>query len=197
MINNICVYRHVRLDNNETFYIGIGNFKRPYCKIRRSNWWKKIINKTDYRIDVLSNNMSWVDACELEIFLISLYGRKDLNKGTLINMTDGGEGTVGIKRSIEAYEKTRQSHIGKKRSEETKQKQRLLKLGKSRSKESILKQSQSIKGVSKPGRLILDFETGIFYESVIKASIAKVISYSTLIKKLQGVLINNTNLIYV
>jgi hypothetical protein len=30
MENNIVVYRHVRLDTNEVFYIGIGNETRPY-----------------------------------------------------------------------------------------------------------------------------------------------------------------------
>lgn len=30
-----------------------------------------------------------------EIELISLYGRRDLGKGTLVNFTDGGEGTQG------------------------------------------------------------------------------------------------------
>ena len=41
------VYRHRRLDNNQIFYIGIGNKeKRAYIKTKRSKFWNKINNKT-------------------------------------------------------------------------------------------------------------------------------------------------------
>jgi len=37
------------------------------------------------------DNLNWEDACKKEIEFIELYGRRDLNKGTLVNLTDGGE----------------------------------------------------------------------------------------------------------
>jgi hypothetical protein len=97
--SNYCVYRHRRLDNNEIFYVGIGNEKRPYSKEVRNNLWNKVINKTNYTIEVLYTNLNKTDAIDLEMLLISEYGRKDLNTGVLANLTDGGEGLSNYKMS--------------------------------------------------------------------------------------------------
>lgn len=91
------VYRHIRHDKNEPFYIGIGSddrYKRANELARRSDFWKKIVNKTKYDIEILFDNISFEEAKEKEIEFIKIYGRKDLNTGTLVNMTDGGDGTV-------------------------------------------------------------------------------------------------------
>lgn len=42
------VYRHIRLDKNQPFYIGIGvdeggNYKRAYNFIKRNNYWKNVV----------------------------------------------------------------------------------------------------------------------------------------------------------
>ena len=94
VINNMaCIYRHIRLDTNEVFYIGIGKSSdRAYDKRYRNNYWNNIVNKTEYEVQVLKKGLSWEDACELEKVLILYYGRKDLGTGILVNMTDGGEG---------------------------------------------------------------------------------------------------------
>ena len=101
------VYRHIRLDTNEVFYIGIGkDEKRAYDKKRsRSNWWKSILEKTEYRVDILFDNLTWEEACEKEKEFIELYGRKDLELGTLVNMTNGGDGSIGYKNSEESNKK--------------------------------------------------------------------------------------------
>jgi hypothetical protein len=90
------LYRHIRLDNNEVFYVGIGKNENRAYDTRRSNIWKSITNKTEYEVQVLKNDLTWEDACELEKILISYYGRRDLGLGTLVNMTDGGDGTIGF-----------------------------------------------------------------------------------------------------
>lgn len=95
------VYRHIRLDNNQPFYVGIGKkpskynghnteYKRAYNTSHRNIYWKNIINKTDYRVEVLweSENLEEIQLKEIEF--ISLYGRKE-DGGTLANMTSGGE----------------------------------------------------------------------------------------------------------
>ena len=54
------VYRHIRLDKNEPFYIGIGSDmtnKRANEKARRSKFWKKIVAKTDYEIEILFDDI--------------------------------------------------------------------------------------------------------------------------------------------
>jgi hypothetical protein len=98
------IYRHIRLDKNEPFYVGIGSdndYKRAHNKHKRTAFWKNITNKTPYEVEILLDDLTWEQACEKEIEFIALYGRIDLNKGTLVNMTDGGEGQHGRKISEE------------------------------------------------------------------------------------------------
>ena len=109
------VYRHRRVDNNQIFYIGIGSKKhsnqtsriyyRARTKSRRNNFWHKIANKTDILIEIIYDNISWEDACELEILLIESYGRRDKKLGNLSNLSDGGEGSLGVIASKETREK--------------------------------------------------------------------------------------------
>lgn len=92
------IYRHIRFDKNEPFYIGIGSdfkYKRAYDKKSRNRHWNNIVSNTDYKIDILIDNISWEEACEKEKEFIALYGRRDLGLGTLVNLTDGGEGSIG------------------------------------------------------------------------------------------------------
>lgn len=111
-MDNICVYRHRRLDTNEIFYIGVGTVNRAYTKSQRNNIWKNIISKTDYKIEIIVSNLSWKDACELEILLISEYGKIKSKTGTLSNITDGGEGFYGGKHSKETKLKMSKAKIG-------------------------------------------------------------------------------------
>jgi len=104
------VYKHIRNDTNEVFYIGIGNEKRPYNKIDRNKYWHNIVNKVGYEIEILQENLSWEDACKVEINLIKKYGRKDIGNGLLVNMTDGGEGFTGT-HTINTKEKISKSKI--------------------------------------------------------------------------------------
>lgn len=124
------VYRHVRLDINIPFYIGIGTkysdskkyYKRSQKKYARSNFWKNITNKTKYRIDIIFESDDYDEIKKKEIYFIKLYGRKDLGTGSLVNLTYGGDGTVGYKCTEQAKEKIRNANIGKKYSQETKNK---------------------------------------------------------------------------
>jgi hypothetical protein len=113
-MNMAYVYRHIRLDKNEPFYIGIGGetdgkYKRAYQSRSRNNIWQKIVNKTDYRVEIIMDGLTWEEACQKEIELIALYGRKDLNKGTLSNLTDGGDGALGVIVSKFTKEKMKES----------------------------------------------------------------------------------------
>jgi hypothetical protein len=116
------LYRHIRLDKNEPFYIGIGNTERRATRTdSRNPFWKNIAKK-GYRVDILFDDLTWEEACEKEKEFIKLYGRKDLGTGTLVNMTDGGDGTINILVSDETKQKLREINLGKSHSEETKQK---------------------------------------------------------------------------
>ena len=90
------VYKHIREDLNEVFYIGMGeNEPRAHTEYKRSVPWKNVTNKTKYRAEIIFNNLTWEEACEKEKEYIKFYGRRDLGLGSLVNMTDGGEGGLG------------------------------------------------------------------------------------------------------
>jgi hypothetical protein len=111
------VYQHIRKDNNEIFYIGIGkNENRAKSKSRNNPYWHNIVKKYGYIIEILYYDLDWKDACIKEIELIKKYGRKDLGNGTLVNLTDGGEGTPNI--GPETLKKI--SRLGYKHSDEVK-----------------------------------------------------------------------------
>ncbi|MGZ9736539.1 NUMOD3 domain-containing DNA-binding protein [Flavobacterium sp. GNP002] len=98
------VYRHIRLDKKEPFYIGIGKdkyYNRAKSKAKRNNLWNKIVSKTDYDIEIIFEHDDYEIVKEKEKEFINLYGRKDLNKGSLSNLTDGGEGALGHIPSLE------------------------------------------------------------------------------------------------
>lgn len=118
-MNNWYVYKHIRSDKNEPFYIGIGckkDFGRAYefTKSKRNTIWYNIYNKTSITVEVLFENLNKQEASLKEQELISIYGRIDLNTGTLANMTDGGDGIWNCKRSDECKYKLRESKLGDK-----------------------------------------------------------------------------------
>lgn len=123
------VYRHIRLDKNEPFYIGIGEKENRAHKTHgRNEFWKKIANKTNYRVEILFDDLTWEQAQEKEIEFIALYGRRDLGTGILTNLTDGGENpprmfghkfNVGRKASLETKKKMSDLRKGRTFSEET------------------------------------------------------------------------------
>jgi hypothetical protein len=115
------VYKHIRKDTNEVFYVGIGRLpNRLYSKTNRNNHWRNIVNNFGFIYEIIEDNLEWSEACERERYWISYYGRKDLKLGTLVNLTDGGNG--GLNRSEETVRKIIESRKWYKHSEETKQK---------------------------------------------------------------------------
>jgi hypothetical protein len=85
----------------EPFYVGKG--KNDRCKIyyNRNKYFKNKINKIircglKPIIFKLYENLNENKSFEFEKKLIKEIGRIDLKTGSLINMTDGGEGTSGI-----------------------------------------------------------------------------------------------------
>lgn len=102
------LYRHIRLDKDEPFYIGIGTktntkfktftseYRRAFSKQRKdSKIWNLIVNKTNYKVEILFESDNYEFIKEKEIEFISLYGRINNNTGILSNMTNGGDGSLG------------------------------------------------------------------------------------------------------
>lgn len=98
------LYRHIRLDKNIPFYIGIGSdsdgtYRRAYRKDRNNKHWVNIIKKHPYEVEILLDDLTWEEACIKEIEFIKLYGRKS-DGGCLVNITCGGDGFLGLKPVI-------------------------------------------------------------------------------------------------
>ena len=143
------VYRHIRLDKNEPFYIGIGSdmtYKRANEKTRRSQLWNKIIAKSDYDVEILVDDITFDYAKLKEIEFIKLYGRIDLGNGTLANLTDGGDGLINRIFTPEHRKKLSLSQIGKRLTEEQKDKLRKYRIGIPNSPEARSKISKANKG---------------------------------------------------
>jgi hypothetical protein len=139
------LYRHIRIDNNVPFYIGIGSdekFVRAYNKHRRSKKWFNIVAKTEYKVQIVLMDISLDEAKEKEIEFIKLYGRSDKLEGTLCNLTDGGEGNPGRIVSDEWRKNKSIEQKGKKMSEEFKQKRREYMTGKKMPREGVEKTRQ-------------------------------------------------------
>jgi len=103
-----CLYFHINKSNSVVFYVGIGNKKRPYSKKSRSQFWKNIVNKYDYLVEVVHSDLKIDEACDLERYYIKLFGRLDTGSGSLVNLTDGGEGSTGYKHSDETIVKIKE-----------------------------------------------------------------------------------------
>lgn len=184
------VYRHRNKLTNEVFYIGIGDIKRSKAISNRSNFWKSIVNKYGYNIEIIQQDLSLEEACELEEFLILQYGRRDLGTGCLVNMTNGGEGSSGKIVSQETKEIMRYKNIGKKLSNEHKIKISLANKGKIPTLEVRLKQ------IEKASKKVIDLETNIIYNSAKETAILFKIKPLTLTRQLSGYTKNKTNFKY-
>lgn len=163
------VYKHIRKDTNDVFYIGIGKtIKRLNSTSNRNKYWHNIVSKCGFIAEIIEDGLSWENACEKEKYWISHYGRKDLSEGLLVNMTDGGEGRLNVifneatrkkmsennsrywkynKIPEETRDKIKMKLLGHIMSDETKQKISIAKTGK---KYTITKIKKSLKSKSSP-----------------------------------------------
>jgi len=135
------LYRHIRLDKNEPFYIGIGkNIKRAYTIFHRNSIWNKIVKKSPYEVEILLDSLTMEEAKKKEKEFIKLYGRIQ-NGGILANLTDGGDGTSGYRLSDSTKNK-----ISEKQKNRFLDKSKHPMFGKKQSIESKIKNSESNKG---------------------------------------------------
>jgi hypothetical protein len=89
-------YAWLRVDGTP-YYIGKGHGKRAWS-FRRKGPNRP---KDDTRVLILKQNLCESSAFKHEIYMISVFGRKDLGTGILHNRTNGGEGLSGFVYSDE------------------------------------------------------------------------------------------------
>lgn len=174
------VYLHIKLTDGTPFYVGKGKDRRALSK-KRSNWWKRVVNKYGYDIIFLEIKLTEQEATEREKYWIKRIGRKDLGLGPLVNMTDGGEGTSGIIK------------ISQPQTPETKLKISLANKGKIAWNKG--KSHSAIKGSKHyDSKKVINTKTGEIYDTILDAAKAIGIKRSTLSAKLSGQNTNKTDL---
>ena len=99
------------------FYVGKGSEKRIKILIRNKHH-QNICNKYPNWYRGIAFAGLEQDCLNKEISLITKYGRADLGKGTLVNWTNGGEGSTGYRHTTQAKEKMSISHKNYKWTEE-------------------------------------------------------------------------------
>ncbi len=121
---NFYTYAYLREDGTP-YYIGKGVGNRAYKKSKREI--NPPVDKN--RIIFLKKNLTEDEAFRHEVYMIDIFGRKDLGTGILRNKTNGGEGLSGLIWSEEHKEKISKSQegesnsfYGKSHSEETRKK---------------------------------------------------------------------------
>lgn len=104
------------------FYVGKGkgnrmnahlsecNLSDDACNVFKKSIIKKI-NKIGLSpiIRVISSNLTNDEANAQERFLVKMIGRRDKKRGSLVNLTDGGDGTLGFTLSDESINKMRET----------------------------------------------------------------------------------------
>lgn len=111
------VYRHIRLDSMMPFYIGIGtlhknSYHRARTKQGRNNHWRNIVNKVNFKYEIIFKSSSLEEVCSKEKYFIKLYG-KNINGGLLCNICDGGRENHGYRRTKEEKYNLRKINSGK------------------------------------------------------------------------------------
>ena len=101
-------YAYLREDRTP-YYIGKGSGGRAYKKERRE--FKPPKDKS--RIIFLKQNLTEEEAFKHEIYMIAVFGRKDLGTGILRNLTDGGEGVSNQGTPEQRSEIARKRHTNK------------------------------------------------------------------------------------
>lgn len=148
--------------NNEPFYVGKGKDARAW-----DHFYRKGKHPFIQRLQFLKKNkikpiigfyggLDEEFALFLEMELIQKFGRRDLGKGPLLNLSDGGEGNSGWICSGEVKQKISETkkggipwNFGIPHKETTKEKIRTANTGKTQSQETRNKRSTSLTGKSK------------------------------------------------
>ncbi len=126
------------------FYVGKGKGNRANNTIRRSNEFKQVHAFGGCAVDIVDWFIHESQAHALEIELIERFGRREFG-GSLVNKTDGGEGTSGFSPSMSTRTKQSLSMTGRKLSQEHKDKIGASQKGRVFTIEHLAKIGQSIR----------------------------------------------------
>ncbi len=106
------VYVHRRNDTGAPFYVGKGKGARLRVTQHRNPFWKRVAEKAGWSASVVLRDLDEELAHLAEMELIAKYRAIGVR---LTNLTDGGEGLSGYKRSPESIEASVKNRRGVKR----------------------------------------------------------------------------------
>lgn len=116
MMNDFYVYEHIRNDTGQIFYVGKGRKKRAYRSDGRSEYWKRIVKKSNgFSVNFFATNLKEKDSFNLEIKRIYELRKKGI---LLCNLSNGGEGPAGIVPTEDHKRKISEAKKGVKRPKE-------------------------------------------------------------------------------
>lgn len=215
-MDNYYVYLHIKADTGEPFYVGKGSSKWNRCasKKNRNNYWHNVVNKHGYNIIILEEDYDEKYISELEVYWICQFKSWGFK---LVNLTHGGEGISGFKHSEETRNKIKLKRANQIFTEETRRKLSEKSKGRIKTNASILKTIETkiknntlsiseeakikMSNAKKYGghraKLVLNTETGIYYNCAKEACHSTNLNYNTFKNYLRGSRKNKTCFIYV
>lgn len=101
------VYAHIDPRTGEPFYIGKGSMLRAHDFSHRNRFYGFVLEKLSLEflkpeVQILHECDTHEEAFELEIREISFYGRRCSGEGPLVNISEGGKGSLGLRHSKDA-----------------------------------------------------------------------------------------------
>jgi len=149
----VYIYFDPRDEKLVPIYVGKGKGNRAWKHLQSKthNFFIRTLNKirkdgVEPKVVIYDDGLSEDEAFETEIRLIKKFGRRNLNEGTLCNLTDSGEGLSGTIFSEERKKKMSEGNKGKVVSEEVREKLRIANIGKKHTEETKEKISEALKG---------------------------------------------------
>ena len=215
MTNTFYIYLHRRLDTGDVFYVGKGTrsdshqYQRALEVKRRSRLWRFVASKAGCSVELVADFFAESDAFTMERELIAFHGRRDTGRGSLVNMTDGGEGMAGHVPSDSTRAKRRASMVGREVPLDVRAKisaslsgARHPLFGTKRSEETRLRQSVAGKGIRLGGKspvakAVIDKATGRVFPSTRDAAQFAGLTMRNLSRQLAGERRNKTTMEYV
>lgn len=213
------IYLHRKASNGEPFYIGKGKlrrsmkgYERAHACDHRSAFWGRVVTKHGFIVEIIAHCITDTEAQRLERQLISEYGRKNIGRGPLVNLTDGGDGHAGIIVSA-ALRALRSKNSRGKRSEAWTASIRasrknggnggVVKRGDKLPEKWMQSLSRSKLGdknpyfgkPSPPSKKVKNLHTGAIYDSISRAAAAEDLSAKTLYQWLDGSRLNRSPLV--
>ena len=140
------VYHHIRPDTGQVFYVGKGKGRRAFDQgARRGQFWHRVVKKAGgVFVEIVAKKLTENEAFLLEKQNIAAFRRQRVR---LCNLTDGGDGASGLKRTPAWKRMMSQAHSGKVVSKEVR-----LKISESVKASGFVHTDEMLKKISDAGK---------------------------------------------